>query len=79
MSACQPLNRILPTLPTTTSAIITGEFDSECTDIGDLDVIDAGARPPSYGPGQRQRVDSLERAATDDHHGADNDGQCSPH
>ena len=27
-STCQPRNVILPTLPTTTSSIITGEFDS---------------------------------------------------
>ena len=27
-SACQLLNFILPTLPTTTSSIMTGEFDS---------------------------------------------------
>ncbi len=28
MSACQPSTTMRPTLPTTTSSIITGEFDS---------------------------------------------------
>ncbi len=32
--ACQPSTVILPTLPTTTSSIITGEFDSSVAMLG---------------------------------------------
>ena len=62
-SACQFLTVILPTLPTTTSSIITGEFDSSVADIRDLDVIDRGTRAAAHGSGQRQRVQTVKGAA----------------
>ena len=53
-TACQFRTPILPTLPTTTSSIMTGEFDSSVTDIGDLDVVDRVARTARDRTGQRQ-------------------------
>ena len=49
---------ILPTLPTTTSSIMTGEFDSSVATFGDLDVIGDRVRardPPHPGSGSEFR------------------------
>ena len=52
-SACQFVTVILPMLPTTTSLIITGEFDSSVADIRDFDVVGLGVGSASDGAGQR--------------------------
>jgi len=43
----------LPTLPTTTSSIITGRIRLHRADVGDLDVIDMRARSTAHGARQR--------------------------
>ena len=51
-----------PTLPTTTSLIRTGEFDSSVETFGDLDVVGDRVGSPSDRAGQRQGVQALEGA-----------------